>query len=410
MAGSTSTRSPLSAVLRGVRRALRTLTSPVRRDRGHEGVVIQPYRGYGTSEELHLVGRVFRQPRFGARLRDGSLARQLADALRRFTRWGLGGVRLTARFRDAEVRTVTDRDGYFHVLLRIPEPPSPERLWHAVDLEASWAGHEVRETGLVYVPPARARFVVVSDIDDTVMFTGVANKLRMMWRLFVQGAESRVAFPGVAALYRALHYGVGGAERNPMLYVSRGPWSIYEVLVRFFRLHEIPEGPVLFLREWGLTIQRPLPRRAEDHKRDLIRAMLERYRDLPFILFGDSGQHDPEVYARIVAENPGRVLAVYIRNVSQGDARKGEIDELARRTTEVGCPLVLASDTRAMAEHAAAQGWIPPEAVVDVSVERIVEGDEGGPRELVPVSADEAEDALRSAPDPERPPDVIVEE
>jgi phosphatidate phosphatase APP1 len=73
----------------------------------------------------------------------------------------------------------------------------------------------------------------------------------MLWRLFVEDAQSRVAFPGVAALYRALHAGVSGQEANPILYVSRAPWGLYDILDEFFDLHGIPVGPVLFLREWG---------------------------------------------------------------------------------------------------------------------------------------------------------------
>ena len=75
----------------------------------------------------------------------------------------------------------------------------------------------------VYIPPDAARFVVVSDIDDTVMVTGVVNKAAMLWRLFVQDAEDRTVFPGVSHLYRALHAGGSGDDGNPMLYVSRAP-------------------------------------------------------------------------------------------------------------------------------------------------------------------------------------------
>ena len=91
-----------------------------------------------------------------------------------------------------------------------------------------------RRKAQIFIPPASCRYVVISDIDDTVMQTGVANKLRMLWRLFVEDAQSRVAFPGVGALYRALHAGASGDEQNPMLYVSRAPWGIYEVLEEFF--------------------------------------------------------------------------------------------------------------------------------------------------------------------------------
>ena len=188
----------------------------------------------------------------------------------------------------------------------------------------------------------------------------------MLWRLFLQRAENRVAFPGVAALLQAFHHGAGSGDRNPMLYVSRAPWSIYEVLESFFRQHDIPVGPVLFLREWGLTLQRPLPRRGKGHKLELIRNMLDLYRDLPFILIGDSGQRDPEIYARIVREHPGRVLAIYIRNVSQDAGRHRAIGRLAAEVAGAGSSLVLAGDSSVMAEHAARHGLITPAATATV--------------------------------------------
>jgi phosphatidate phosphatase APP1 len=203
------------------------------------------------------------------------------------------------------------------------------------------------------------------------MQTGVANKVMMCWRLFAQGARSRVAFPGVAALYKALHGGVSGGELNPMLYVSRGPWSLYEVLDEFFHRHGIPVGPILFLREWGLSWRHPFPRRAKDHKLALIRHMVALYRDLPFILIGDSGQRDPEIYAQVVREHPGRVLAIYIRNVSRHAKRPRAIEVLAREVAEAGSSLLLAADSFAMAAHAAERGLISATALAEVVAERV---------------------------------------
>lgn len=366
-------KNPLRAIYHGLRQALRVLTRPVRRDRGLDGVVIQPYRGYGTPDEVYLMGRVFRQPRLGAGLPSGSVVREVADILRRLGRWGLGETEVRARLDGTEARFTTDRDGYFQVLLQPDAPLDDAERWHQVHLKVFRNGETSETEGAVYVAPPSARFVVISDIDDTVMRTGVANKATMLWRLFVQGAESRVAFPGVGALYRGLHQGPSGDEGNPMLYVSRAPWSIYEVLETFFRLKEIPEGPVLFLREWGLTFQRPLPRRAEDHKRDLVEGMLQRYDELPFILIGDSGQHDPEVYAQIVHDHPGRVEAVYIRDVSGDEARADQIRALAEEMERAGSTLILASDTGAMAEHAREAGLLAPEAcrqVVEAGADR----------------------------------------
>ncbi|MEX2470992.1 MAG: phosphatase domain-containing protein [Gemmatimonadota bacterium] len=359
----------MKGIYRGLRRAMRVISRPVRRDRGLKGVVIQPYRGYGTPEAVYLMGRVFRQPRFGESLPPGSVFREISDIFRRLSRWGLSDVTVSACVARTERSFTTDSDGYFQVELRPEEPLDPEVGWLRVHLEASRRGETATANGMVYVAPPSARLLVISDIDDTVMHTGVANKAKMLWRLFVQDAESRAAFPGVAALYRGLHDGPGGGERNPMLYVSRAPWSIYEVLETFFRLKEIPEGPVLFLREWGLTLQRPLPRRADDHKRDLIEGMLERYPDLPVLLIGDSGQHDPEVYAGIVRDHPGRIAAVYIRDVSGSQTRADEIGGLAKEMAEAGSPLILGDDSRTMAQHALEAGFLSEAAADAVAKE-----------------------------------------
>lgn len=286
---------------------------------------------------------------------------------------------------EATTRVMTDEDGYFRVRLESGEgvdsvqgggsrstggPTAPgDSRWRTVELEVVKA-EGVRAAGQVFVASPESPFVVISDIDDTVVHTGVASKARMFWNMFLQGADTRVAFPGVAAFYRALHRGPSGTDRNPMLYVSRGPWSLYEVLEAFFRLHDIPDGPVLFLRDWGFTLRHPLPRLGRGHKEGVIREILRGYPDHPFVLVGDSGQRDPETYARVVRENPGRILAVYIRNVSRTPERDEAVRALSREVEAAGSSLVLADDTFVMARHAAGEGLIAPEALEEVLAER----------------------------------------
>ena len=77
------------------------------------------------------------------------------------------------------------------------------------------------------------------------------------------------------------------------------------------------------------------------------------------LLLGDSGQHDPELYARIVSRHPGRVRAVYIRDVTAaGPGRAAEVAALAVALNADGGHLVLATDSRAIAEDAARLGLI----------------------------------------------------
>lgn len=365
--------SAIRRLRRGFRRALKVFARPVRHARGGRGgLVIQAYRGYGSRTKVFLMGRVFREQGAGPIGYEENAGRDILDIGRRLLRRGCGNAVLSARFYGAEKRVATDHDGYFRILLQPLRPPPQDRYWHCMELELlAPAESDVRAEADLFVPLGNTRFVVISDIDDTVIFTGVANKVKMFWRLFTQGPRSRVAFPGVAALYRALHRGAEGDEMNPLLYVSRGPWSLYEVLDEFFNIHGIPVGPILFLRKWNVSLRHPFPRRARGHKLALIREMLSIYGDLPFILIGDSGQHDPEIYSQVVREHPGRVLGIYIRSIDGTPERYRAIETLANEVAKAGSTLLLAADSFAMATHAAEQGFISKGALSEVLAERV---------------------------------------
>ena len=384
-------------------------------------VELKGYRGYGSREEVFLIGRVFTQPRIGDNDGRHKFFGAMIALAQRLRRRGIADAVVEASFSGSQQQVRTDRDGYFRVHLRPSVPPPRDILWHTMELELL-APISVRADAILFIPPVGARCVVISDIDDTVMHTGVGNKALMLWRLFMQRAENRVAFPGVAMLLQAFHDGASGTEHNPMLYVSRAPWSIYEVLDGFFRQHDIPVGPVLFLREWGMTLQHPLPRRGKAHKLELIRRMLALYHDLPFVLIGDSGQRDPEIYAQVVREQPGRVLAIYIRNVTSATARHHAIAQLAAEVAEAGSSLILAHDSSAMAVHAAERGLITSAAMENVrAAVRASEDLPGSRREVVRIAraspqatraaieGGELEQALDSDGGEGRVADIVVE-
>jgi phosphatidate phosphatase APP1 len=185
----------------------------------------------------------------------------------------------------------------------------------------------------------------------------VQKKLRMLVSLALSNARTRKPLPGVAAFYRALHAGM-----NPVFYVSKSPWNLYVPLVEYLRTQGLPEGP-LFLRNLGL-------RMARDHKARAVEELFAAYPRLPFVLVGDSGEDDPEVYAGIVRRHPKRVRAIYIRSVNRRPARLAALERLAAEVAATGCQLVVARDAEAAAIHAAAEGLIPASSLGQVQTER----------------------------------------
>jgi phosphatidate phosphatase APP1 len=338
-----------------------------------DDVRIEAYRGYGTERRLYLKGRVLRGSVVPEAGEGDNVLLNLANMIQRFESDEVPGARVVARYFGQEWSTTTNEEGYFEMWLELAEPVVGGALWHEVELELPGRtgrdGGTVKSTAQVLVPPAGAQFGVISDIDDTVVRTGAATPLVMARTVFLGNARTRIPFPGVAAFYGALQHGVGRADFNPLFYVSSSPWNLYGLLTEFLTLRKIPLGP-LMLRDWGINEREVLPTGHAGHKLEAIRKIMELYPELPFILLGDSGQEDPEIYHRVVHDHPSRILAVYIRSAHPAPDRAAAVRRLAQEVERAGSTLLLMDDTVAAAEHAASRGWIPAEALPLVREER----------------------------------------
>ena len=319
-------------------------------------VIILPYLGYGTSEKLALCGRVLEDEGFRPASGSERRWRNLAEFLKRLESDEIAGARLRATFGGSSVETISDSEGYFRVEFEAPGSPPG---WHDIHLQL--LDHEAAETGKVFVPSPDAEFGVVSDLDDTVVQSDVTRKLRMLAKLAVSNAHTRKPFQGVAAFYRALH-----RERNPFFYVSKSPHNLYSPLVEFLQHQQLPAGPLL-LRDFGL-------RPSKDHKTRAIEKILTTYPALPFILIGDSGEHDPEIYTDILGRFPERIRVMYIRSIDRTPARLKAIEKLVKQVASTKCQLVLAEDSEFAAAHAAAEGLIPAAELSKVRIDKMADG------------------------------------
>jgi phosphatidate phosphatase APP1 len=301
-----------------------------------------------------------------------SKGRNLLAMLKRLESDPLPFAKVRARLPGGDRELVADDEGFVREWLQT-EPGGAEG-WGSIRLELQHAaGGPPRVTEApILIPAATAAYGVISDIDDTVLQSEVTNFLRAARMVLLENARTRLPFAGVAAFYRALEEGPAGGPKNPIFYVSSSPWNLYDVIAGFLEAERIPAGPLL-LRDWDLG---PSLFRNAGHKTRLIREILETFSALPFILIGDSGQEDPEIYAEIVAAHPSRILAVYIRSVEPNPERSAAIRRLTERVAAAGSTLVLADDTLTIASHASAHGWIQEAALPEIRGEK--RADEGG--------------------------------
>ncbi len=150
---------------------------------------------------------------------------------------------------------------------------------------------------------------VVSDIDDTIKHSQVRDRRELLLNTFLRPFG---AAPGMVARYREL----AAARDTRFHYVSSSPLQLLPALDAFLADSGFPAGS-LHLRE-TTSLLRVLSGGADSqrHKRDAISRLLADFPQRRFILVGDSGEHDPEIYAELARHHPDQIVAIGIRNVS----------------------------------------------------------------------------------------------
>jgi phosphatidate phosphatase APP1 len=208
---------------------------------------------------------------------------------------------------------LSDRTGHFQVPVEFDEEAvaaaggviaCAARLVAAVEADereafATGSIHTVEPTGLS----------VISDIDDTVKITNVADRRELLRNTLLR---EFVAVPGMADVYR--RWQDAGTAFH---YVSASPWQLSGCLNGFIHAVGLPAGS-MHLKLFRLKDSTPLGR-LPSRKRSKGRVIEQIMADFPerrFLLVGDSGERDPEVYATVARRRPGQVSGIAIRRVA----------------------------------------------------------------------------------------------
>lgn len=202
--------------------------------------------------------------------------------------------------KDSKQRTVyTNSSGHFSISAPLDFVPTHVRILASEKLSAT---EEVTVTEAHGVS-------VISDIDDTIKHSAISSGAREIFRNAFIRDLGDLTIEGVREWYNRM------AELGARFhYVSNSPWQLYPVISKYFAMAGLPPGS-FHLKQYSGMMQGIFEPVAERKKGTLDKIA----RDFPerrFILVGDSGEADLEVYTDFVLENPGRVIAVFIRDVT----------------------------------------------------------------------------------------------
>ncbi|HVH22777.1 MAG TPA: phosphatase domain-containing protein [Pseudonocardia sp.] len=374
----------LTAVALRLEDMVEALIAALARLRGRRHPVIIPFIGHGTPSRARIGARIVLGEEAAAppALTPGALRSDeepsddapevpssprrrravLRASLARFLTVEVQRAPVTIQVPGGEVAVTTNRDGYVDHDVYLPEVTPG---WLRVELAGPDGSSAVAR--VLIVDPA-ADIGLVSDVDDTILDTGLTRGLEFLRATLLTDVHERTPLPGAAALYRAFVNSNPG-PRRPVFYVSTSPWNLHEMLLQFVSMRGFPLGPLL-LTDWGPSHAGLFRIGAQAHKVGLVRRLLAEHPKLKLVLIGDSGQEDPEIYATIARESPDRIAAIYIRHTTGVDlGRNAQVDRLAAEITAFGVPMLAADDSAQIAAHAAGLGLLDQAGVAAVRAE-----------------------------------------
>ncbi|KIW99832.1 uncharacterized protein Z518_10760 [Rhinocladiella mackenziei CBS 650.93] len=193
----------------------------------------------------------------------------------------------------------TDESGHFNLRAALDFIPDQVRVLASDKLSA---------TEDVVITDSRG-VSLISDIDDTIKHSAIASGAREIFKNTFIRDLGDLTIKGVKEWYTKV--ASMGVE---MHYVSNSPWQLYPLLRSFFSLAGLPNGS-FHLKQYSGMLQGIFEPAAE-RKRGTLDRIMNDFPERKFILVGDSGEADLEVYSDVVMEYPGRVLGVFIRDVT----------------------------------------------------------------------------------------------
>lgn len=249
------------------------------------------------------------------------------------------------RINDEEHMVTSDRGGIIDTV--IPGHFTPGET----EIEL-WTDGSLVDSAAVRIIGEDSAFGIISDIDDTVMVTSLPRPFLAAWNTFVLSEHARSPVAGMSVLYDRITY---MRPNTPILYLSTGAWNSATTLKRFLSRNLYPIGPLL-LTDWGPTTTRVF-RSGKEHKRNTLERLARDFPWMKWLLIGDDGQNDEEIYGEFVENHPNNVAAVAIRQLTVGEAVWAG-GRSKRQGRGQGVPWIYAPDGAGLASRLTERGII----------------------------------------------------
>lgn len=283
---------------------------------------VKIYHGYGFENKFFMQGHVFSLSPLPRKKYRNKFLVNLFSLIRLFMVKPLAYAKVQLHFQSKILKQTTDEDGFFKFEDSVEVNLEPG--WHETLVKLLNAKEEIitESKGLIFVSYT-TQYSFVSDIDDTFLISHSSTILKRLRVLFTNNARTRKPFEGVVEHYRLLAEANTELEKpNAFFYVSSSEWNLYDYLVEFTHINKMPRGIFLLNNLKRLSQLFKTGKNNHGSKYHRIAQIFKAFPNQVFVLLGDSSQQDPYIYTSLINDFPGRVYAVYIRDIYERNRQK----------------------------------------------------------------------------------------
>lgn len=300
--------------------------------------VIKVYNGYGNDKKIIVLGQVLKLSPYPRKTFRTNWIINVFSTLRLFMIIPFSHAKISIHWQGNVYFTKVEDDGFFRFEI-FTESPSI-RGWQKVSVkleEEKYLSRQIEAEGEIYIPYP-SQYAFISDIDDTFLISHSVKIRKKLYALFIKNAHSRKPFKGVVNHYNLLAQGgqVDG-NNNPFFYVSGSEWNLYDLILEFSRSNDLPKGIFLLSAIKGITQFWKSGSNNLMTKFARIVRIIEAFPHLHFVLLGDDSQIDADIYTSVVKHFPGKIFAVYMRQVGKNRRKETETKIKEMECLSVNC-------------------------------------------------------------------------
>lgn len=309
-------------------------------------IVIHLYYALQSDQRVYVRGRILQDKIVLSKSEDGAF-KSFINMIKRLMTDEKKNCPITIECASQSYQTMTCDEGYYEIDFEL----NKKLIDPIIEIKTEQA---MPVTSSITVISEQAQYGVISDIDDTIMKTGVASilKWRLMINTFFINPWRRKSFDNFQEVFHHFRKGKESSDNHPIFYISNSPWNLFGYLKTYLRSKNFPDG-FLLLRDIniGMFSSKSLE---EKNKFKEILKVFSICKELPFVLIGDSGEVDSHIYLKLMTMFPDRIKAVYIREIN-GSKRLAEIKSMIGKMDGRG---LLFTENKKVLAHAKTLGLI----------------------------------------------------